>query len=257
MSELIPPATAPAPDTIPDDSVPDWARGEGEARPANPELIMKLREETITADLALSEAEIAACGKRMADALREKADLEDQLDMYRKGINARIKEAEKESLDAARIFHRGKEERRVSCDVIGDYNTGELIWTEKSAPYREVQRRPMVGSEKQLPLPGLNGAEPADGQEGEQVDAVTGEVLTGDQAGDAGAEGADSKQERSCGTCGLAEMAGNIVSEYDESPCHSCNLDTLSNWLPRATGEGATGQPPADASDAATPEEAA
>ena len=40
--------------------------------------------------------------------------------------------------------------------------------------------------------------------------------------------------ERSCENCGLRSYAMNIRSEYDNSPCHSCEGEELSNWQPLA-----------------------
>lgn len=119
----------------------------------------KLREETITVTVTLEPDEREACGQRMADAIKRKSSLEEQLDSYRKSINLQIKSVEKEIEAAADLWQEGQEERRVDCDVIADYNTGEIVWCEKEYPFKERQRQRMTEKDRQLPLP-LDAAAP-------------------------------------------------------------------------------------------------
>ncbi len=113
----------------------------------------RLRSETITVTVHLDPTEREAVGQRMADATAKIEELEEDLDTYRKSINAEIKEAEKDLRAASRLWHQKREEREVNCDVIADYNTGEIVWCERYYPYKEMKRRQMTEKERQLPLP--------------------------------------------------------------------------------------------------------
>ena len=172
-----------------------------------PEGAKQTGEDTITAIVPLDEDEREACGKRMADALCVKARLEDELDIFRKGINGQIKEQEAEALNAARLFHNGKEERRVQCLIISDYNTVHMRYVEKNFPYREVFARPMTEEERQMPLP----LEP---ETQARLDAF---VADGQE---------DAPAPRTCGTCAVPHSG-----EGDES-CTDCDSKSLPNWRP-------------------------
>lgn len=111
-----------------------------------------IKSESITVPLPLSPEEREEAGTRMAKALSEKARLEDQLDTYRKGINAQVKQLDSEAAEASKEWLNGKSEQEVYCDQIADYDAGAIIWRNQETGV-EVKRRPMTGEERQLRLP--------------------------------------------------------------------------------------------------------
>ena len=152
----------------------------------------------------------------MADALCEKNRLEDELDMFRKGINGRIKEQEVEAISAARLWHSGKETREVECFVIADYNAGKIVFVERNFPYRPVSNRPMTEKERQLPLPleaETQARVDALAEEGEQ------EIPFPDLY-----QPSEHEDAPACSTC--AHVSG-------DTECSSCKMDTLNNYAPR------------------------
>lgn len=111
-----------------------------------------IKSESITVPLPLSAEEREEAGTRMAKALSEKARLEDQLDTYRKGINAQVKQLDSEAAEASKEWLNGKSEQEVYCDQIADYDAGAIIWRNQETGV-EVKRRQMTGEERQLRLP--------------------------------------------------------------------------------------------------------
>lgn len=129
-----------------------------------------VREETITVTQPLTEAEKIEYGQEMADALGEITRLEGEFDQQKKYFKRLIEEQEKVAKDAARLFRDGKEEREVYCDLIKDWDTMEMVWTEAAPPHAEVMRRPMTEQERQLSLldlPEKPATEPGDDPDGE------------------------------------------------------------------------------------------
>ncbi|GEB79253.1 hypothetical protein DDE01_06680 [Desulfovibrio desulfuricans] len=109
-------------------------------------------EEAITVTQPLTEAEKLEYGQEMADALSQIEIYEDELDAQRKHYKRLIEAEEKRAKDASRLYLEGKEEREITCDVLKDWNTMEMVWTEAAPPHAEVYRRPMTEKEKQLSL---------------------------------------------------------------------------------------------------------
>lgn len=108
-----------------------------------------LRKETILAEIKLTEAEKNQCAKRITDALEARAQHKETAASY----SAKAKTAEKEAYKAMETFKLGREERRIDCDVIADFNAGQAVWMERDFPYREIQRRPLTEKDRQLTLP--------------------------------------------------------------------------------------------------------
>ena len=109
----------------------------------------KLRTETVRATVELTPEEKNECAKRITDALSRRTDLKEKASYY----SSKAREAEKEAYKASEVFESGEEERDITCDVIGDFNTMELVYVESEWPHREIQRRPMTDKDRQLLLP--------------------------------------------------------------------------------------------------------
>lgn len=109
-------------------------------------------EETVRVTQPLTEAEKLEYGQEMADALARIEELEGELDAQRKYYKRLIEEQEKLAKDASRLWREGAEEREIACDVLKDWNTGEMVWVEACEPHAEVIRRPMTEEERQLSL---------------------------------------------------------------------------------------------------------
>ena len=134
----------------PDDD-PDNCTGPADDQPTNYGTAY-IKSESITVPLPLSPEEREEAGTRMAKALSEKSRLEDQLDTYRKGINAQVKQLDSEAAEASKEWLNGKSEQEVYCDQIADYDAGAILWRNHETG-EEVKRRPMTGEERQLRLP--------------------------------------------------------------------------------------------------------
>lgn len=113
-----------------------------------------IKTETITVSVPLGPAERESVGDRMASALEKIAELEDDLDSYRKNVNAQIKLLNREAETARKEWQEGCTEQEVSCDVLADYGQEAIVWIDHDNN-AEVKRRPMTAEERQyrLPLP--------------------------------------------------------------------------------------------------------
>lgn len=183
-----------------------------------------IKSESITVPLPLTAEEREEAGTRMASALSRKSQLEDQLDTFRKRINAQIKELDSEAAAASSEWLNGKSEQEVYCDVVADYDAGDIIWRNQETGV-EVKRRPMTGEERQLRLP---IPAPSDGRvsqcEGvaEQAELPMGET-----------EAYDPDSARTCINCG--HLAEDNTMDLPEA-CQTCrrggNGDT-DGWTER------------------------
>lgn len=183
-----------------------------------------IKSESITVPLPLSPEEREEAGTRMAKALSEKARLEDQLDTYRKGINAQVKQLESEAAEASKEWLNGKSEQEVYCDQIADYDAGAIIWRNQETG-EEVKRRPMTGEERQLrlpiPAPSENRVSQGEGV-ADQAELPMGET-----------DSYDHNSAKSCVNCG--HLAEDNTFDLPEA-CQTCrrggNGDT-DGWTER------------------------
>ena len=111
-----------------------------------------LKTETITVSVPLAPEERESVGDRMASALEQIAELEDDLDSYRKSINAQIKSLQKDAEAARKEWQEGKTEQEVYCDVMADYEAEAIVWIDHDNG-AEMKRRPMTAEERQYRLP--------------------------------------------------------------------------------------------------------
>lgn len=183
-----------------------------------------IKSESITVPLPLSAEEREEAGTRMAKALSEKAKLEDQLDTYRKGINAQVKQLDSEAAEASKEWLNGKSEQEVYCDQIADYDAGAIIWRNQETG-EEVKRRPMTGEERQLrlPIPAPSESRVSHGEGvADQAELPMGET-----------EPYDPDSAMSCVNCGhLAEDNTMDLPEVCQS-CRRGNNGDTDGWTAR------------------------
>lgn len=152
----------------------------------------RLRSETITDYVKLTDAELASYGREMSEAMTRRTEHKETAAHY----SRLSRDAEKEAYKLNDIIQAGHEEREIDCDVIGDFNTGEIVYVEREYPHREIRRQPMTDKDRQLLLPIDPPAQP----QPEPEAAVQPEP----EAAEAVAEPEEPEQEASvhdCATC--------------------------------------------------------
>lgn len=188
--------------------------------PASPAEASFLKTETITVSIPLDLEERESVGDRMACALEQIAALEDDLDSYRKRINAEIKSLQKDAERARKEWQEGKSENDVYCDVMADYSAEAIIWLVHDTS-KEIKRRPMTAEERQyrLPIP-----RPGSGSVNSSPDAARNmqdvEVIFG------------KARSHSCIDCGNLAQDDSAMPEPCQS-CSQCHSGDSDNWTPR------------------------
>lgn len=200
--------------------VTDSEDGEGEQdTPSRPAEASFLKTETITVSVPLDLEERESVGDRMASALEKIAELEDDLDSYRKSINAEIKSLQKDAEKARKEWQEGKIEQEVYCDVMADYDAEAIIWLVHDTS-KEMKRRAMTAEERQyrLPIP----------RPGDAASAATAPAEPADERPAPLAMGTP----KTCITCGsLANRDGDDLPETCQS-CAQANNGEDDNWHP-------------------------
>ncbi len=143
------PASVDAAQEPPAETAPAAAEDVEEETPQAMPYKQKLRTETVRAVVELTPEELNECARRVTEALARRTQYKEQASHY----SSKSKEAEKEAYKASAVFDAGEEERAIDCDVIGDFNTMQLVYVESEWPHREIQRRPMTDKDRQLLLP--------------------------------------------------------------------------------------------------------
>lgn len=176
-----------------------------------------LKTETITVSVPLDLEERESVGDRMASALEKISELEDDLDSYRKSINAEIKSLQKDAEKARKEWQEGKIEQEVYCDVMADYGAEAIIWLVHDTN-KEMKRRAMTAEERQyrlpIPRPGDHtAAAPTEPTEERPAPVAMGTPKT-------------------CITCGsLANRDGDDLPETCQT-CAQANNGEDDNWHP-------------------------
>lgn len=184
-------------------------------RPAEPAF---LKTETITVSVPLDIEERESVGDRMASALEKISELEDDLDSYRKSINAEIKSLQKDAEKARKEWQEGKTEQEVYCDVMADYAAEAIIWLVHDTS-KEMKRRPMTAEERQfrLPIPRPSDSAPV-AASAHPDERPTAPVSMG--------------TPKTCITCGsLADREGDDLPETCQT-CAQANNGASDNWHP-------------------------
>lgn len=210
-------------DLRPDGALEDSDAADPEDQPTNYGTAW-IKSESITVPLPLTAEEREEAGTRMASALSRKSQLEDQLDTFRKRINAQIKELDSEAAAASSEWLNGKSEQEVYCDQVADYDARAIIWRNQETG-EEVKRRPMTGEERQLRLP-IPAPSESRVSQGEGV-ADQAELPMGET------ESYDPDSAKSCVNCG--HLAEDDTFDLPEA-CQTCrrggNGDT-DGWTER------------------------
>lgn len=198
--------------------VTDSEDGEDEPdTPSRPAETSFLKTETITVSVPLDLEERESVGDRMASALEKISELEDDLDSYRKSINAEIKSLQKDAEKARKEWQEGKIEQEVYCDVMADYGAEAIIWLVHDTN-KEMKRRAMTAEERQyrlpIPRPGDHtAAAPTEPTEERPAPVAMGTPKT-------------------CITCGsLANRDGDDLPETCQT-CAQANNGEDDNWHP-------------------------
>ncbi len=186
-----------------------------------------LKTEFITVSVPLDPAERESVGDRMASALEKISELEDDLDSYRKSINAQIKSLQKDAEAARKEWQEGKTEQEVYCDVMADYGQEAIIWLDHDTG-DEMKRRPMTAEERQyrLPIP-----RPGDSTSTTSPDLDDGQTAPPPMGETIGTPHATNRH--TCLDCG--HMLDNEDGRQAEE-CASCNQSgsgEADNWTPR------------------------
>lgn len=224
-------------------TVDNWTDG-GEATPDNddkdddetvpmPAEPAFLKTETITVSVPLAPEERESVGDRMASALEQIAELEDDLDSYRKSINAQIKSLQKDAEAARKEWQEGKTEQEVYCDVMADYEAEAIVWIDHDNGAK-MKRRPMTAEERQyrlpIPRPGDGASTPPSDPADEQtapppVDETIGTppVTNRHTCLDCGHmnNGEDGTQAEECASCSQSG-SGEIDQWTPRRECRTC-----------------------------------
>lgn len=204
----------------PEDQEPVTDSEDGEDEPDTPSRPAEasfLKTETITVSVPLDLEERESVGDRMASALEKISELEDDLDSYRKSINAEIKSLQKDAEKARKEWQEGKIEQEVYCDVMADYDAEAIIWLVHDTS-KEMKRRAMTAEERQywlpIPRPGDHtAAAPTEPTEERPAPVAMGTPKT-------------------CITCGsLANRDGDDLPETCQA-CAQANNGEDDNWHP-------------------------
>lgn len=177
-----------------------------------------LKTETITVSVPLDPAERESVGDRMASALEQIAELEDDLDSYRKSINAQIKSLQKDAEAARKEWQEGKTEQEVYCDVMADYGQEAIIWLDHDNG-AEMKRRPMTAEERQyrLPIP-----RPGDGSSATPTEPVEEQAAP-----------APVTDKHTCLDCGHMNDGENGKQAEECASCSQSGSGDTDNWMPR------------------------
>ena len=172
-----------------------------------------LRRETVEAVVKLTDEERLSYGKEMVEALRERAENKKTASFY----SGKAKSAEDEAYRIMEVLEDDEEKRRISCDVVADFDADQLVYVESEWPHREVRRERLTEKDRQLRLPLEQPQEVKASEEGAEA-----------QEGGSMATEPEEEQAHSCATC--AHMFD--TPEGDESsPCAECGqAPDLPNW---------------------------
>lgn len=112
-----------------------------------------LRKETLYHQFPLQEADKLELAEKMAKAQGKVDNLEEELAETRKSLKGQIDAFQGVIKEAARTLRTGVSEPvPVTCDVIQDWDSEELVWVSADEEHLELKRRKMTPEEKQPSL---------------------------------------------------------------------------------------------------------
>ena len=186
-----------------------------------------LKTETITVSVPLAPEERESVGDRMASALEQIAELEDDLDSYRKSINAQIKSLQKDAEAARKEWQEGKTEQEVYCDVMADYEAEAIVWIDHDNG-TEMKRRPMTAEERQyrlpIPRPGDGASTPPSDPAGEQTAPAPVDETIGTPP---------VTNRHTCLDCGHMNEGENGTQAEECASCSQSGSGEIDQWTPR------------------------
>ena len=186
-----------------------------------------LKTETITVSVPLAPEERESVGDRMASALEQIAELEDDLDSYRKSINAQIKSLQKDAEAARKEWQEGKTEQEVYCDVMADYEAEAIVWIDHDNG-AEMKRRPMTAEERQyrlpIPRPGDGASTPPSDPADEQTAPPPVDETIGTPP---------VTNRHTCLDCGHMNDGENGTQAEECASCSQSGSGEIDQWTPR------------------------
>ncbi len=186
-----------------------------------------LKTETITVSVPLAPEERESVGDRMASALEQIAELEDDLDSYRKSINAQIKSLQKDAEAARKEWQEGKTEQEVYCDVMADYEAEAIVWIDHDNG-AEMKRRPMTAEERQyrlpIPRPGDGASTPPSDPADEQTAPPPVDETIGTPP---------VTNRHTCLDCGHMNDGENGTQAEECASCSRSGSGEIDQWTPR------------------------
>ncbi len=186
-----------------------------------------LKTETITVSVPLAPEERESVGDRMASALEQIAELEDDLDSYRKSINAQIKSLQKDAEAARKEWQEGKTEQEVYCDVMADYEAEAIVWIDHDNG-TEMKRRPMTAEERQyrlpIPRPGDGASTPPSDPADEQTAPPPVDETIGTPP---------VTNRHTCLDCGHMNEGENGTQAEECASCSQSGSGEIDQWTPR------------------------
>lgn len=186
-----------------------------------------LKTETITVSVPLAPEERESVGDRMASALEQIAELEDDLDSYRKNINAQIKSLQKDAEAARKEWQEGKTEQEVYCDVMADYEAEAIVWIDHDNG-AEMKRRPMTAEERQyrlpIPRPGDGASTPPSDPADEQTAPPPVDETIGTPP---------VTNRHTCLDCGHMNDGENGTQAEECASCSRSGSGEIDQWTPR------------------------
>ena len=186
-----------------------------------------LKTETITVSVPLAPEERESVGDRMASALEQIAELEDDLDSYRKSINAQIKSLQKDAEAARKEWQEGKTEQEVYWDVMADYEAEAIVWIDHDNG-TEMKRRPMTAEERQyrlpIPRPGDGASTPPSDPADEQTAPPPVDETIGTPP---------VTNRHTCLDCGHMNEGENGTQAEECASCSQSGSGEIDQWTPR------------------------
>ena len=198
--------------------------GHSSPRPAE---VSFLKTEFVTVSVPLDPEERESVGDRMASALEQIAELEDDLDSYRKSINAQIKSLQKDAEAARKEWQEGKTEQEVYCDVMADYEAEAIVWIDHDNG-TEMKRRPMTAEERQyrLPIP-----RPGDGASTPPSDPAVEQTAPPPVDETIGTPPVTNRH--TCLDCGHMNDGENGTQAEECASCSQSGSGEIDQWTPR------------------------
>jgi hypothetical protein len=99
----------------------------------------------------LTESELKASAKTLAEALRHKGALESQLETFKAQIKSQITQSEGTIAEHANRLNSEKEFRSVECEMTLDYHDGFKTTVRKDTG-EEVRKEKITDAERQMHL---------------------------------------------------------------------------------------------------------